>query len=151
MLQISTIVEAFWQLRIDFLRVKLSQCLGKFDNFSTDLRTILSNFVATDVYALFNSPLEKSATRLYKFEGGSRAFLTHNDDDNNIGDDNTSHSDFIRICAAWSWYPDIAKDNCFLFESDEREPENCDRLFSYNIISYLIILCHIKSLSSSAR
>jgi len=38
--------------------------------------------------------------------------------------------DFIRICAAWSWYPDIAKDNCFLFESDEREPENCDRCVS---------------------
>ena len=30
--------------------------------FLTDLQTILSNFVAPDVYALFNSTLEKYAT-----------------------------------------------------------------------------------------
>ena len=40
---------------------KIVQILGKFD-ISTDLRMILSNFVATDVNALFNIYVEKSAT-----------------------------------------------------------------------------------------
>ena len=83
MLQICIILEAFWQHKIDFLkanivkywgknchlRVKLSQYQANFKKDSTDLRTILSNFVATDIYILFNSPLEKSATWLYKTEG----------------------------------------------------------------------------------
>ena len=37
---------------------------------STDFRAIMSNFVATDVYALFNIHVEKSTTWLCKNEGG---------------------------------------------------------------------------------
>ena len=42
-------------------------------------------------------------------------------------DNDDSFSDFISICAAWTWFPDLANDNCFLFDSDQREPENCER------------------------
>ena len=45
--------------------------------FPTNLRTILSNYVAADVYALFNSLSEKSKTWPCKTEGGgSRAVYT---------------------------------------------------------------------------
>ena len=36
--------------------------MSKFDIVSTDLRIILSNFVATDVYALFKKSIKKIAT-----------------------------------------------------------------------------------------
>ena len=47
---------------------KIVSILGKFD-ISTDLRMILSNFVATDVNALFRS-LKKIATYMFKTRGG---------------------------------------------------------------------------------
>ena len=35
--------------------------------------------------------------------------------------------DLSSICVAWTWYPDQARDDCFFFDSDEREPESCER------------------------
>ena len=50
---------------------KMSKFYGETDIVSTDLRSILSNFVATGIYSLFNSPSEKSATHMFKMrEGG---------------------------------------------------------------------------------
>ena len=46
---------------------------------------------------------------------------------NFVKDNDDSFPDLISICAAWTWYPDDGNNNCFLFESDEREPENCKR------------------------
>ena len=44
---------------------KMSKFYGETDIVSTDLHTILSNFVATYFYALFNGPSEKSSPKLY--------------------------------------------------------------------------------------
>ena len=66
MLWICIILDVFLTTYVDtkkeFSRVKLSQFLGKFDILPTDFCTIMSNFVATDVYALFNIHVEKFAT-----------------------------------------------------------------------------------------
>ena len=35
--------------------------------------------------------------------------------------------DLSSICVSWTWYSDQARDECFLFDSDEREPESCER------------------------
>ena len=48
----------------------MSQIEGKFDIVTTELRFILSNFVATDVYALFNMSDKKIATYMFKTRGG---------------------------------------------------------------------------------
>ena len=72
MLQILVIVKVFWQHKIDkkyFSKGKIVRILGKFDILSTDFCTIMSNFVATDVYALFNIYVEKSTTWSCKTEG----------------------------------------------------------------------------------
>ena len=49
---------------------KMSKFLGKFDIVSTDLRIILSNFVATDVYALFKKSIKKYLQHNVQNEGG---------------------------------------------------------------------------------
>ena len=68
------IINAFWQHKIDILRVKMSQIGGKMSKFygetdivSTDLHIILSNFVATDVYALFRKSIKKIIANFVKF------------------------------------------------------------------------------------
>ena len=54
------------------IEVKIVKISGKFNIFSTDLLTILTSFVATDVYVLFNSPQNCIKPR----GGGSRAIYT---------------------------------------------------------------------------
>ena len=49
---------------------KMSKFYGEFDIVSTDLRIILSNFVATDVYTLFQKSFKKFATYKFKTRGG---------------------------------------------------------------------------------
>ena len=78
------ILKAFWQHKIDikdFLRVEISQIggkmskfLGEYDIVSIDLRIILSNYVATDVYALFKESIKKNLLHNVQNEGGSTAF-----------------------------------------------------------------------------
>ena len=53
---------------------KMSKFYGEFDIVSTDLRIILSNFVATDVYALFKKSIKKICNIMFKTKGGSTAF-----------------------------------------------------------------------------
>ena len=48
----------------------MSQIGGKFDIVSTDLRIILSNFVVTDVHALFKKSIKKNLLRNVQNEGG---------------------------------------------------------------------------------
>ena len=58
---------------------KMSKFWGKFDIVSTDLRIILSNFVATDIYALFKKSIKKNLQHDVQNEGGgggSKAFWT---------------------------------------------------------------------------
>ena len=45
---------------------KMSKFWGKFDIVSKDLRIILSNFVATDVYALFKKSIKKNRNIMFK-------------------------------------------------------------------------------------
>ena len=53
---------------------KMSKFYGETDIVSTDLRIILLNFVATDVYALFKSPSKKLQHTFLKRGGrGSKA------------------------------------------------------------------------------
>ena len=56
---------------------KMSKFKGEFDIVSTDLRIILSNFVATDVYALLRKSIKKKLQHNVQNEGGgggSKAF-----------------------------------------------------------------------------
>ena len=60
----------------DFLRVEMSQNGGKMSKFwgefvivSIDLRIILSNYVATDVYTLFKKSIQKNLLRNVQNEG----------------------------------------------------------------------------------
>ena len=46
--------------------------MSKFDIVSTDLRIILSNFVATDVYALFKKSIKKNLQHDVQNEGGGQ-------------------------------------------------------------------------------
>ena len=48
----------------------MSKFWGKFDIVSTDLRLILSVFVATDVYALFKKSVKKICNIHVQNEGG---------------------------------------------------------------------------------
>ena len=54
----------------------MSKFYGKFDIVSTDLRIILSNFVATDVYALFLKSFKINCDIHVQNKGGSKAILT---------------------------------------------------------------------------
>ena len=76
------ILEGFWQHLIDIERPCEARIVTNseynFQNFRvnleiflTDLCTILLNYVATYVFALFNSPLEKSA-KSFSNKGGGR-------------------------------------------------------------------------------
>ena len=57
---------------------KMSKFWGKFDIVSTDLRIILSNFVATDVYALFKKSIKKICNMMFKTKGGGvKGFLNN--------------------------------------------------------------------------
>ena len=48
---------------------KMSKYQGEFVTVSTDLRIIVSNFVATDVYALFMKSIKKNLLRNVQNEG----------------------------------------------------------------------------------
>ena len=80
------ILEGFWQHLIDIERPCKARIVTNseynFQNFRvnleiflTDLRTILLNYVATYVFALFNSPLEKSVKSFLKQRGGGSKFV----------------------------------------------------------------------------
>ena len=57
---------------------KMSKFQGEFDIVSTDLRIILSNFVATDVYALFKKSIKKICNMMFETKrGGVKAFLNN--------------------------------------------------------------------------
>ena len=58
---------------------KMSKFQGKFDIVSTDLRIILSNFVETDVYALFKKSIKKICNMMFKTKGGGggKGFLNN--------------------------------------------------------------------------
>ena len=57
---------------------KMSKFYGETDIVSTDLRIILSNFVATDVYALFEKSIKKNLLRNVQNEGGGvKGFLNN--------------------------------------------------------------------------
>ena len=63
----------------DFLRVEMSQIVGKMSKLygeivilSIGLRIILSNYVATDVYALFKKSIKKICPAMFKAKGGGR-------------------------------------------------------------------------------
>ena len=49
---------------------KMSKFYGETDIVSTDLRIILSNFLATDVYALFKKSIKKICNMMFKTKGG---------------------------------------------------------------------------------
>ena len=49
---------------------KMSKFEGKFDITSTDLRIILWNFVATDVFALFKKSIKENLLHNVQNEGG---------------------------------------------------------------------------------
>ena len=53
---------------------KMSKFYGKFDIVSTDLRIILSIFVATDVYALFKKSIKIICNVQNEGGGGQRLF-----------------------------------------------------------------------------
>ena len=56
---------------------KMSKFYGETDIVSTDLRIMLSNFVATDVYALLRKSIKKNLEHNVQNEGGgggSKAF-----------------------------------------------------------------------------
>ena len=48
----------------------MSKFQGKFDIVSTDLRIILLNFVATDVYVIFKKSIKKNLHHNVQNEGG---------------------------------------------------------------------------------
>merc|ERR1712001_426016 len=50
---------------------KMSKFYGETDIVSTDLRIILSNFVATDVYALFRKSIKKNCNIMFTTKGGA--------------------------------------------------------------------------------
>ena len=50
---------------------KMSKFYGETDIVSTYLRIILSNFVATDVYALFKKSIKKFCNMMFKTKGGA--------------------------------------------------------------------------------
>ena len=58
---------------------KMSKFYGETYIVSTDLRIILSNFVATDVYALFRKSIKKNCNIMFKTKGGGgvKGFLNN--------------------------------------------------------------------------
>ena len=80
----------------------MSKFYGKFDIVSTDLRIILSNFVATDVYALFKKSIKKNCNMMFKTKwgGGGKGFL------NNVKKKLHywyGQASLAKTCQNWDW------------------------------------------------
>ena len=89
---------------------------------STDFRTIMSNFVATDIYTLFNIHVEKSTTWF-----GIRRLIPKDDcDDYDNDGDETDCDDFDDDCDETDcddFKKDCDEDECDDFDDDSYHSE----------------------------
>ena len=69
--------------------------MGEFVIVSIDLRIILSNYVARDVYALFGKSIKKNLLRNVQNEGGVNGFL--NNVKKNCGFETRGHPLLSRV------------------------------------------------------